>query len=46
MLNYQNIIDFITSLMYVIAPIAIAFVVVDIITNFFLSFIGGRRVKL
>lgn len=46
MLNYQNIIDFITQLMYVIAPIAIAFVVVSIITNFFLDFVRGRRVNL
>ena len=46
MLDYQNVIDYITSLMYVIAPIAIAFVVVEIITNFFLDFIGGKRVKL
>lgn len=46
MLDYQNIIDFITTLMYVIAPIAIAFVVIEAISNFFLDFIGGRRVKL
>ena len=46
MSNYQNVIDFITTLMYIVAPISIAFVVIDSITNFFLDFIGGRRVKL
>lgn len=46
MLDYQNIIDYITTLMYIVAPIAIAFAIVSIITNFFLSFIEGRRVKL
>ena len=47
MINYQNIVDFITQFMYVLAPIALVFVLVEIITNFFLSFIrGDRRVKL
>lgn len=47
MINYQNIVDFITQFMYVLAPIALVFVLVEITTNFFLSFIrGDRRVKL
>lgn len=46
MLNYQIIIDFITQLMYIAAPIAIAFTIVDKITNIFLEFVGGKRVKL
>ena len=46
MLNYQVIIDFITQLMYVAAPIAVAFIVVDRITSWFMDFIGGNRVKL
>lgn len=47
MVDYQNVIDYITQLMYVLSPIAIAFVIISIITNYFLSFIrGDRRVKL
>lgn len=46
MLEYQNVIDFITSLLYIIAPISIAFIVVERITNFFLDFIEGKRVNL
>lgn len=45
--NYQNLIDFITQLMYILAPIATIFVVIEIITNAFFSFVrGDRRVKL
>jgi len=47
MLDYQNIVDFITQFMYVLAPIAVIVVLVEISTNFFLSFLrGDRRVKL
>lgn len=47
MLDYQNVVDFITAYMYVLAPIAVIFVLVDKSTNFLLSFIrGDRRVKL
>lgn len=47
MINYQNIIDFLTTFFYVLAPIAIIFSVIEIITNFFISLIrGDRRVKL
>ena len=47
MLDYQNIIDFITQLMYLLAPISIAFALVEKFTNFFISFIrGDRRVKI
>ena len=47
MLDYQNVVDFITSYMYILAPIAVIFVIAEISTNFFLSFIrGDRRVKL
>lgn len=47
MVDYQNMVDFITQLMYVLSPIVIVFVIVSIITNYFLSFIrGDRRVKL
>lgn len=46
-IDYQNVVDFITTFMYILAPITISFVVVEISTNFFLSFLrGDRRVKL
>jgi hypothetical protein len=45
--DYQVVIDFITHYFYIVAPIAIIFTIVEIVTNFFLSFIrGDRRVKL
>lgn len=43
MLDYQNVVDFITAYMYVLAPIAVIIKIVEISTNFFLSFIGGQR---
>ncbi len=47
MLDYQNVVDFITQYMYVLAPIAVLFTIAEISTNFFLSFLrGDRRVKL
>lgn len=47
MLDYQNVVDFITAYMYILAPIAVIVVIVEISTNFFTSFIrGDRRVKL
>lgn len=46
MVNYQVIIDFIVQLMYIVAPISIAFIIVDKITNVFMDFVGGERVKL
>lgn len=47
MLDYQNVVDFVTSYMYVLAPIAVIFTIAEIATNFFISFIrGDRRVKL
>lgn len=46
-INYQNVVDFITQFMYILAPISFIFVLVEICTNFFLSFVrGDRRVKL
>lgn len=46
-IDYQNIADFLTTFMYVLAPIAILFSLVEVITNTFISFIrGDRRVKL
>lgn len=47
MLDYQNVVDFITAYMYVLAPISVLFALAEKSTNFFLSFIrGDRRVKL
>lgn len=47
MVNYQNILDFITSSMYIVAPIAIIFVLCESVANLFTSFVrGDRRVKL
>lgn len=46
-INYQNIVDFITQFMYILAPISLVFVLVEVITNAFTSFVrGDRRVKL
>lgn len=46
-INYQNILDFITQFMYILAPVALIFVLVELLTNFFISFVrGDRRVKL
>lgn len=46
-INYQEILNFLTQYFYVIGPVALLFVVVEIITNLFLSFVrGDRRVKL
>lgn len=44
--NYQVVIDFVVQLMYIVAPISIAFIIVDKITNMFMDFVGGQRVKL
>lgn len=45
--NYQEMINFITQLMYILSPIVISFVVCEVITNGFISFVrGDRRVKL
>ena len=47
MVNYQNILDFITSSMYIVAPVTIIFVLCESIANLFTSFVrGDRRVKL
>lgn len=47
MIDYQNIVDFITTFMYILAPISVLFVVVEVSTNMLISFIrGDRRVKL
>lgn len=46
-INYQVIINFLTQFMYVLAPISVIFVLVEIVTNMFMSFVrGDRRVKL
>lgn len=45
--NYQEILNFLTQFFYVIGPIAVLFVIVEVGTNLFLSFVrGDRRVKL
>ena len=45
--NYQEILNFLTQFFYVIGPIAVLFVIVEVVTNLFLSFVrGDRRVKL
>ena len=45
--NYQEILNFLTQFCYVIGPIAVLFVIVEVVTNLFLSFVrGDRRVKL
>lgn len=45
--NYQEILNFLTQFFYVICPIAVLFVIVEVVTNLFLSFVrGDRRVKL
>lgn len=46
-INYQPILDLITQLMYVLAPIVIIFVLVEISTNYFVSLVrGDRKVRL
>lgn len=46
-IDYQVVVNFIVSLMYLLAPITSIFVIVEIITNFFFDFVrGNRRVKL
>ena len=42
--NYQEVINFITQLMYVTAPIAIVFVICGNITNAVISFVRGDKV--
>ena len=45
--NYQVIMEFITQFMYIVGPIAIIFVIIARITNFFIEFVrGDRRIKL
>lgn len=45
--NYQEILNFLTQFFYVIGPISVLFVIVEVVTNLFLSFVrGDRRVKL
>lgn len=47
LVDYQEIVNFIIQFMYVLAPIALIFVIVEIITNMFFSFVrGDRRIKL
>lgn len=41
--NYQNVLDFIVKLMYVVGPIAILFALTGKITNIFLDFVEGKR---
>lgn len=46
-IDYQVVVNFIVSLMYLLAPITSIFVIVEIITNFFFDLVrGNRRVKL
>lgn len=46
-INYQNTFDFITSLMYLCAPISLLFALTGKVTNSFVSFVrGDRRVNL
>ncbi len=45
--DYQEILNFLTQYMYVIAPISVIFVLVEKTSNMLISFIrGDRRVKL
>lgn len=46
-INYQEVVNFITQFMYILAPITAIFVVVEVITNAFFEFVrGDRRVNL
>lgn len=47
LIDYTNIINFITQFMYTAGPIAITLALVTKITNWFLDFVSGdRRVRL
>lgn len=47
LVNYSNVIDFITQFMYVMAPISVVFALVGKVTTWFVGFVSGdRRVTL
>lgn len=47
LVDYTNMINFITQLMYIMAPLSIAFALVSKITIWFIDFVSGnRRVNL
>lgn len=45
--NYQEVVNFLVHIMYVMGPIAIVFIICGKTTNMFMSFIAGdKEVKL
>ena len=45
-INYQIIIDMIANIGIVVFPIALIFVICEKLSDIFLGFVSGRRVKL
>ncbi len=45
-INFQIILNTIAGMMPIVSGISVVFIICDRITDFFLSFVGGKRVRL